>query len=122
MFNEIMNHDALDQSQFNILELHETSWKDPYQHDTPMFANQSILNISNHMMKSPTRKSLTIQILVQQVFIITTCNFQNVGFFKQEDLTHAQRWMDSESLLVHSLKDGATSKNDIFDRQQHIGF
>lgn len=75
-FNELMNHDALDQSQFNILEIHETSWKDPYQHDTPMFANQSILNISNHMMKSPTRKSLTIQILVQQVLMITTCNFQ----------------------------------------------
>lgn len=65
-----MNHDARDQSQFNILEIHETSWKDPYQHDTDttMFANQSISNISNHMMKSPTRKSLTIQILVQQLY------------------------------------------------------
>lgn len=25
LFNEIMNHDALDQSQLNILEIHETS-------------------------------------------------------------------------------------------------
>ncbi len=29
-----MNHDALDQSQFNVLEIHETSWKDAYGRDT----------------------------------------------------------------------------------------
>ena len=83
LFNEIMNHDALDQSQFNILEIHETSWKDPYQHDTPMLANRSILSISNHMMKSPTPKSLTIQILVQQVLMITTA-ISKRSFFKRE--------------------------------------